>query len=45
MEVFQRSEYCIKKNGIIDSQVMSEMLCKAYSNLSDLTDAKPGDKH
>ena len=23
---------------------MSEMLCKAYSNLSDLTDAKPGDK-
>ena len=29
---------------VIDSQAMSEMLCKAYSNLSDLTDAKPGDK-
>lgn len=33
-----------KKMEVIDSQVMSEMLCKAYSNLSDLTDAKPGDK-
>ena len=29
-----------KKMEVIDSQVMSEMLCKAYSNLSDLTDAK-----
>ena len=26
-----------KKMEVIDSQVMSEMLCKAYSNLSDLT--------
>ena len=33
-----------KKMEVIDSQVMSEMLCKAYSNLSDLTDAKPGDE-
>lgn len=45
MEVF--SEALVlhqKKMEVIDSQVMSEMLCKAYSNLSDLTDAKPGDK-
>lgn len=33
-----------KKSEVIDSQIMSEMLCKAHSNLSDLTDAKPGDK-
>ena len=44
MEVF--SEALVlqsKKMEVIDSQVMSEMLCKAYSNLSDLTDAKPGE--
>lgn len=33
-----------KKAETIDEQVMAAMLDKAYSNLSGLTDAKPGDK-
>lgn len=33
-----------KKEDIINKDVMSKMLNKAYSNLTGLTDAKPGDK-
>lgn len=33
-----------KEKEVIDTQVMSEMFQEAYENLSDLTDAKPGDK-
>lgn len=33
-----------KKQEVIDSETMSNMLHKAYDNLTGLTDARPGDK-